>query len=163
MNSQKLKSFAWNPNCFTKEAEGKICYWKMQIPSVHWENKLHHSPSMSLILANTHDSNRSHIFLQKLFTLHMENEHLLFKHTHCLFLPRALKKALCNQKWSNSHKPYLSESSFHLISNLLLALMTTPPAKQANSFRDVRATGTAGAGFEYVKINYLRSVFLWWG
>lgn len=30
--------------------------------------------------------------------------------------------------------------------------MTPPPAKQANSFREVRATGTAGAGFEYVKL-----------
>lgn len=92
----------------------------MHMPSVHWENKLHHSPSKSLILANTHDSNRSHIFLQKLFILNMENEHLLFKHSHCLFFPSAHKKALCNKKWSNSPKPYLSESSFYLTSNPLL-------------------------------------------
>lgn len=132
----------------------------MQMPSVRWENKLHHSPSMSLILANVHDSNWSHIFLQELFILHMEYEHLLFKQRHPLFLPRAFKKAICNKKWLNPHKPYLSESSSHPASNPLPALLTTP---KANSFRSGTATGIAGAGFEYsyVKINYLSFTLLW--
>lgn len=130
----------------------------MQMPSVHWENKLHHSPSMSLILASTHDSNRSHIFLQKLFILHMENEHLLLKHRHCLFLPRALKKALCNKKQSNSHKSYLSESS-----NPLPALNDTTTCQTGKFFQGGKSHRDSWGRIWVCKITYLRFAFLWWG
>lgn len=68
-------------------------------------------------------------FLQKLFILHMEYEHLLLKHRHPLFLPRAFKRAPHNKKWVNPHKPYLSEPSSHPASNSLPVPLTTPCAK----------------------------------
>lgn len=127
------------------------------MPSVHWENKLYCSPSMSLILANIYDSNTSHIFLQKLFILHMEYDHLLFKH-----IPSSYQEP-------SRRLPAKKPHDWILINHIWIklspgqqspALLTAPCDKHANSFRSATAAGIAGAGFEYyyVKVHYLGSI-----
>lgn len=123
----------------------------MQMTSVNCEN----SPSMSLILANMHDSKKSHIFTE---IIHITNGTwtLHFWLQIFLFLTKSLQEGTMNP-----HKPYpfLNQALIQTAIPFLLYWQNCVLNRQI-FFRSGKATGIAGAGshYCYVHINSLRSV-----